>query len=341
MNLARPILRLSARNACDGEHAAEAEHPFEHVTVAFDKNTHEYISTGVQESFVMSDEKRRVIKQALNSFRGTFVDGSLQPNVRLGNGLEIRGVPTVQKPRIVENLKSQEATVKAFAKSKKPTKESSKKSSPVKLSVKALELREAALKAKTRELRAKEETLRRRYRAWSLEQRMAMKASRLFARRRARPRAAYGSDFSEDLVEEPENRSTNKNTAKKEYQPENSGDVFALSVLENSKMTRTPDRLDNTGDLFPSSGQKPASNHTSTRRSQPSDGEAFPSDESPSPSQSQTSSTEYSPETNEDISPFTEFESTPPPALQHLRSRLLQPGRRTPTMRSSRGTRSS
>jgi len=155
------MLRLVARKVHDGEHIKTAEILFEHFTVSFDETTHEYIHSTITGGSYLSLQLNSAVQRALRTFRGTYVDGTLQPNVRLGNGLEILDMPTAMKAGSVEEANAKRATLQGYSNPGLSQQQSA---------LREVELREALLEARARELDAREEGLRWKQKAFELQQ---------------------------------------------------------------------------------------------------------------------------------------------------------------------------
>lgn len=114
------------------------------------------------------------LREALLTFRGTLVNGTLQPNVRLGNGLTLRGMHNVGVD--AESLTPRN-THKAMRKveSKPQSLEAQK---PVRRGMSALASKKLALQAKERELALKEELLQWKQKTFGLAQKLAKHENR-------------------------------------------------------------------------------------------------------------------------------------------------------------------
>ncbi|KAF2032271.1 hypothetical protein EK21DRAFT_110215 [Setomelanomma holmii] len=89
----RNSLRLLARNAEDSERLSTATQPYERVLLTLDSTATRPESASFKDIPPLNMEHRQDIRQALQNFRGTLMDGVLQPNVRLGNGLLLKPEP--------------------------------------------------------------------------------------------------------------------------------------------------------------------------------------------------------------------------------------------------------
>lgn len=316
----------------------------------FDGDASEHLLTSVGGNSVIIDERRRAIKQALRTFRGTLVDGILQPNVRLGNGLQIVNDPRMERPRESRQLQKQETQVETVT---KPVRSSRMPSSTLlrdeqlntqraqaksiskpwgkplqkpwdkvraQTTHEELEVREAVLLARERELHAKEETLRWKHKMWSLENKMAKKEVKHIARRRALPRRPVRPRVEYETWKDYHRSSTEYASMNGTHFGHN-GNHPALhpeaQAQTANRTSRESPQLDYIGDSLPAYDSR-----RSTRRQ-------VPKTESPRGSASDTSShtlqTGPSYEGLEDASPSNDFDltdPTPPPALSALRSRF-------------------
>ncbi len=99
-------LRILARNAQDGQRVSVADPPFENVELTLDPTESRPISARFNDAPQLKYEHRLRNSEALETFRGTLVDGVLQPNVRLGNGLRLSNKPEILKPQITEKRRA-------------------------------------------------------------------------------------------------------------------------------------------------------------------------------------------------------------------------------------------
>lgn len=98
--------RILARNAQDGQRVSVVDPPFENVELALDPIEGRPISARFNDAPQLKYEHRLRNSEALETFRGTLVDGVLQPNVRLGNGLRLSPKPEILKPQITEKRRA-------------------------------------------------------------------------------------------------------------------------------------------------------------------------------------------------------------------------------------------
>ncbi|KAG9189608.1 hypothetical protein G6011_06476 [Alternaria panax] len=94
--------RILARNAQDGQRITVVDPPFENVELTLDPAESRPISARFNDAPQLRYEHRIRNSEALETFRGTLVDGVLQPNVRLGNGLRLSPNPEILKPQLIE-----------------------------------------------------------------------------------------------------------------------------------------------------------------------------------------------------------------------------------------------
>jgi hypothetical protein len=181
---------------------------------------------------------------ALKVFRGTLVDGVLQPNVRLGNGLRVsedtfRYVkPPRRKAQAVQKRDEQSSRIDADSERKYSsyhprlsslvTSDQSPDYSRRQTAIHAPSTRKPPaafkddkpifnmkwdlLEAKERELKQKEETIRWKRKAWLLEQELAEKTGKLGPRSRDRstrePRDRFTGEPRDRFTGEPRDRFT-------------------------------------------------------------------------------------------------------------------------------------
>ncbi|USP82453.1 hypothetical protein yc1106_09727 [Curvularia clavata] len=101
------MLRILARNAQDGQTVSVADPRFEKVELSLDPTGTRPVSARFSDALQLRYENRLRNSQALQTFRGTLVDGVLQPNVRLGNGLRLSDKPEILEPQITEKRRKQ------------------------------------------------------------------------------------------------------------------------------------------------------------------------------------------------------------------------------------------
>ncbi|KAI4956101.1 hypothetical protein J4E91_000311 [Alternaria rosae] len=93
-------LHILARNAQDEQRVSVADPPFENIELTLDPTESRPISARFNDAPQLRYEHRLRNSEALETFRGTLVDGVLQPNVRLGNGLRLSNKPEILKPQV-------------------------------------------------------------------------------------------------------------------------------------------------------------------------------------------------------------------------------------------------
>ena len=76
--------------------------PFESVELSLDPTGRRPVSAHFDDAPQLSYVHRLRTTAVLETFRGTLVDGRLQPNVGLGNGLRLSTSHYVLKPQITE-----------------------------------------------------------------------------------------------------------------------------------------------------------------------------------------------------------------------------------------------
>ncbi|KAF1947350.1 hypothetical protein EJ02DRAFT_365678 [Clathrospora elynae] len=97
---------ILARNAQDGQRVQVTDPPFQAVALSLDPTGNHPVSARFQDAPQLKYEHRVRSTEALETFRGTLVDGVLQPNVRLGNGLGLSDKPTILKPQVQEKRRT-------------------------------------------------------------------------------------------------------------------------------------------------------------------------------------------------------------------------------------------
>lgn len=80
--------------------------PFENVELSLDPTGTRPVSARFSDAPQLKYEHRLRNSQALETFRGTLIDGILQPNVRLGNGLRLSTKPEMLKPQITQKRRA-------------------------------------------------------------------------------------------------------------------------------------------------------------------------------------------------------------------------------------------
>jgi hypothetical protein len=121
-------LRLLARNAQDGQRISVVDPPFENVELNLDPTASYPISARFNDAPQLKYEHRLRNSQALETFRGTLVDGILQPNVRLGNGMRLSTKPEILKPQITEKRRARNHEARRLRESAHPPSEAPVKS---------------------------------------------------------------------------------------------------------------------------------------------------------------------------------------------------------------------
>lgn len=101
-------LRILARNVQDGQRVSVVDPPFESVELALGPSGSRPVSTRFSDAPQLKYQHRVQIAEALQTFRGTLIDGTLQPNVRLGNGLRLSPNPEIRKPQGAEKRRARD-----------------------------------------------------------------------------------------------------------------------------------------------------------------------------------------------------------------------------------------
>jgi hypothetical protein len=119
-------LRILARNAQDGQRVTVIDPPFENVELDLDPTNSRPISARFNDIPQLRIDQRMRNSEALKTFRGTLIDGVLQPNVRLGNGLRLSNKPDILSPRFIEKRRARDRDVRLRERVSLPPKASAK-----------------------------------------------------------------------------------------------------------------------------------------------------------------------------------------------------------------------
>lgn len=95
-----------ARNVKDGVQPLVEDQPAQSVIMKLDETGTYPVSADIRDALPLKYEYRVLIHNALNTFRGTLVDGKLQPNVLLGNGFDLSIISGILSPEVkaIESL---------------------------------------------------------------------------------------------------------------------------------------------------------------------------------------------------------------------------------------------
>jgi hypothetical protein len=110
-------LHMLARNAQEGQRLTAVDHPFENVELSLDHTGSQPISARFNDAPQLSYAHRLRNAEALETFRGTLVNGMLQPNVRLGNGLRLSIKANILKPQITKKRRARNHEAKELRES--------------------------------------------------------------------------------------------------------------------------------------------------------------------------------------------------------------------------------
>ncbi|KAL1796428.1 hypothetical protein ACET3X_004968 [Alternaria dauci] len=110
-------LRILARNAQDGQRVSVVDPPFENVELTLDPTQSRPISARFNDAPQLKYEHRLRNSEALETFRGTLVDGVLQPNVRLGNRLHLSPNPQILTPQLAGKRRARDHKAKTLRES--------------------------------------------------------------------------------------------------------------------------------------------------------------------------------------------------------------------------------
>ncbi|CAO2657240.1 Nn.00g033660.m01.CDS01 [Neocucurbitaria sp. VM-36] len=110
-------LQVLARNAYNSQRVTVVDAPFEHVDLQLDNSRRHITSARFKDAPLLKPKYRFWSSKALETFRGTLINGTLQPNVRLGNGLHVSSNPAIKRRQIVESRRSRNHEAKVSRKS--------------------------------------------------------------------------------------------------------------------------------------------------------------------------------------------------------------------------------
>ena len=110
-------LQVLARNAYNSQRVTVVDAPFEHVDLQLDNSRRHITSARFKDAPLLSPKYRFGSSKALETFRGTLINGTLQPNVHLGNGLHVSSNPAIKRRQIVESRRLRNYETKVFRKS--------------------------------------------------------------------------------------------------------------------------------------------------------------------------------------------------------------------------------
>jgi hypothetical protein len=206
------------RNVNDNEDGKGSSAPFRIVTLTPDDNGTCPMSLDFGETKNLLPHYRLRLGNALKVFRGTLIDGVLQPNVRLGNGLRVSDdafryvkpprpkAEAVQKrdeqssrmnadrerkyssyhPRLSSLVTSDQSPDYSRRQTASYSPSTRKPQATVKDDKPVFSMKWDLLEAKERELKQREETLRWKRKAWLLEQKLAEQTGEFGPRSRER-----------------------------------------------------------------------------------------------------------------------------------------------------------
>jgi hypothetical protein len=84
--------------------------PYGRISIVLDETGTQRISESVHKQYMLHSKHEYRAMLALRSFRGTLVDGTLQPNIRLGNGLQVFGLHSHTNPGMPKRMEKREET---------------------------------------------------------------------------------------------------------------------------------------------------------------------------------------------------------------------------------------
>ncbi|KAF1841602.1 uncharacterized protein K460DRAFT_358334 [Cucurbitaria berberidis CBS 394.84] len=116
-DLKHNTFHILARNAYNNQRLSVVGLPFEDIALKLDESGSHPTSAQFKEAPQLKIEHRLRNSEALRTFRGTFIDGTLHPNVRLGNGLLFSSNAGIRSPQMREKRQLRDLKVKARRKS--------------------------------------------------------------------------------------------------------------------------------------------------------------------------------------------------------------------------------
>ncbi|RMZ72182.1 key lime pathogenicity [Pyrenophora seminiperda CCB06] len=114
------IYRLAARNAQDFQSISVANSSFENVELKLDPTGSRPVSARFSHAIPFQEKHRVRNSEAMQTFRGTLIDGILQPNVRLGNGLCLSDDPGILDTEVNEGKRTATRPLKGVTSSEIP-----------------------------------------------------------------------------------------------------------------------------------------------------------------------------------------------------------------------------
>jgi hypothetical protein len=200
--------------------------------MAIDRDSSEPSITSVGRINLSIGTNGWAVHRALQYFRGTFIDGTLQPNVRLGNGLQLLDEwpiletreseqPDIQETQ-AEQTDIQETHAEAITekvgevRSQKP-----RDDLEFQKALEDLEMRESLLLAKSWELKAQERALMRRSKLFRWEQNKAKMAVNPY-----RPRQSARRQSPEPKSQSGNSGDSSSHMSDTAFEATNSGDTF-------------------------------------------------------------------------------------------------------------------
>jgi hypothetical protein len=259
-----------ARNARDGERVTVPDEPVENVVLSLNETSTVIVSATVKDATRLNSAQRVQNSIALRTFRGTLVDGILQPNVRLGNGLKLSANEKLPRNGAASTKQSSQPSAprqdasqsEGYDLKRREAKivqrerdllllqqqlilQSNHQSGPTAPEAATaltpeFERRVAELEAKERELEQREELLRWKRKTWLLEQKLARVRGKSIST--GHMRTVRKSHTSRPVAEEPRHHSMGENYGSKQ-QSDLSGDLFPDSEVNNDDYAAPPEAL--------------------------------------------------------------------------------------------------
>jgi hypothetical protein len=352
--LRKDQLDLFVRSAHDKEHISTHDRPFDSITLSLNKAGTREIDWQFRNRLILGTDYVSKLQEALRTFRGTLIDGNLQPNVRLGNGLDVLGLPFPVKYdrkerdggafalevqpdaertelQTVPNDPVRNAGVRvkedieldAQAPKARPSPHTESKGYP-EFSSQEHRLREVVLNLREAGLNFREEELQKREKTLKFKEKRLRKKVTLFWERRTFEKVArqqFGISTRRQRLTQRHPESLGSSRADRSY----------TATIERQNASFSEPWLSSTGDPIPSNQSTETVRHSRSPPSASARGPDTPPEMQPKPSTMNDSPPRPHVENTGDLFPSDEFnlnEPTPPPALAALRARTAMLGRR-------------
>jgi hypothetical protein len=353
--LRKDQLDLFIRSARDKEHISTHDRPFDSITLSLNEADTREIDWQFRNRLILGTNYVSKLQEALRTFRGTLIDGNLQPNVRLGNGLDVLGLPfPVKRDRkergggafalevqpdaertelqTVPNDPVRDAGVRvkedieldAQALKARPSPHTESKAYP-EFSSQEHRLREVVLNLREAGLNSREEALQKREKTLKFkEKRLKKNVETLLWKRGTVEKMAwhrFGIPTRRQRLTQRHPESLGSSRADRSY----------TATVEPQNASFSEPWLSSTGDPIPSNQSTETVRHSRSPPSTSAREPDTPPEMQPKPSTMNDLPPRPHVENTGDLFPSDEFnlnEPTPPPALATLRARHAMLGRR-------------